>query len=201
MARIPGAPSGNRYGASELRSKKFACGCYPGQTVTISRGLPKNCEPSRVTVVNEYENLIVFKLEFDQTDWEGHTSTSSWNYTISKSDLLCGDAVVKDITDRTIRPSEVNDRPKRRRDDEGRDGERNERRDGRRNDRYHDDRNRDDRRGGYRDEYRNGRRNDRWDDRRGNRQDDRRGDRHNDSDDILTHWNGDLGSFSFDPLI
>ena len=117
MAKIPGAPSGNRYGSGDLRSKKFTCRCYPGQSVTITRGLPNRCEPSRVTVVGEYEKIIVFKLEFDQEDWNGERSVVSWNYTISKASLLCGDAVVKDLSGRMIRPDEVEDESRRRRND------------------------------------------------------------------------------------
>lgn len=115
MARIPGAPSGNRYRPSDLRSKKFTCRCYPGQEVTISRGLPSHCSPTRITVVDEYDSLIVFKLEFDQEGWNGKKETVSWNYSISKASLLCGDAVVKDYAGRTLRPDEVEDESRRRR--------------------------------------------------------------------------------------
>lgn len=104
MARMPGGPRG---GYVAVESKKFTCGCYPGQRVTIPRGLPSRCEPTRVTVVDEYESLVVFRLEFDQPDtWNGEAHTIAWNYSISKASLLCGDAVVKDLSGRTIRPKE-----------------------------------------------------------------------------------------------
>lgn len=108
MARIPGAPRGNSYTAKDLRHKKYTCGCFPGQSVTIQRGLTGGRTPDRVTVVGEYDNIIVLRLEFDQRDeWEGTISTSSWNFTVSKASMLCGEALIKDVTGRTIRPREV----------------------------------------------------------------------------------------------
>lgn len=116
MARIPGAPRGNRYSPADLRSKKLTCGCYPGQTVTIPRGLPSNCSPNRITVVDEYDSIIVFKLEFDMPDdWnpEGR-KTVTWNHSVTKASLLCGDAVIKDLAGRTLHPREVDEEPSRR---------------------------------------------------------------------------------------
>lgn len=115
MARIPGGPRGG-YDASEVKGKQFTCGCYPGQVVTIPRGLPNRCEPNRISVVGEYESLIVFKLEFDRPDTFGDgTHTVSWNYSVSKASLLCGDALVQDLSGRMIRPQEVvEEKPRRR---------------------------------------------------------------------------------------
>lgn len=118
MARIPGAPSGNRYTAKDLASKKMRCGCYPGQVVTIPRGLPAGCNPSEITVVGEYDSIIVFRLAFDMPDdWRpGQSKTVTWNYSLTKASLLCGDAIIKDLAGRTLSPREEGDsRPGRRR--------------------------------------------------------------------------------------
>ena len=71
--------------------------------------------------MDEYESLIVFRLEFDQPDtWNESINTVSWNYSISKASLLCGDAVVKDAAGRTIRPEEViSDKKAKKRDGHG----------------------------------------------------------------------------------
>lgn len=91
-------------------------GCYPGQQVTIARGLPERCNPSRVTVVGEYPYQIVFNLEFDLDDPVSGSSKASWNYSITKVALMCGDAVVKDSRGHDIRPRKKEEprRPRRR---------------------------------------------------------------------------------------
>lgn len=119
MARIPGGPRGNRYSPSELTSKKLTCGCYPGQSVTVPRGLPANCSPNRITVVGEYDSIIVLKLEFDMPDdWNPEMKkTVTWNHALMKSSLLCGEAVIKDLAGRTLHPKEAEDGPRRKRGD------------------------------------------------------------------------------------
>lgn len=103
-------------------------GCYPGQEVKITRGLPERCNPSRITVVGEYPYQIVFKLEFDLRDSVSGDKHTSWNYSITKVALMCGDAVLQDAFGHTIRPKKKEEPKKPRRTDG--DGERPRRRRG-----------------------------------------------------------------------
>ena len=102
----------------DLKTKKFSCGCFPEQEVTITKGLSQHVHPTRITVVDEYENVIVFCLETEHRDeWSGTKTTSSYNFTLTKRAMATGEAVVKDVGGRVIRPEEIVPERKGRKDD------------------------------------------------------------------------------------
>ena len=118
MAAIPGGPKGRVYKPGFLDSKVVEFGVYPGQSVTIQRGLPANISaPDRVTVVGEYPATVVFRLEFDQNDEDGH-KVVAWNHTIGKQALVSGEAIVKDAAGRDIKPKQDAPAERRRRNDD-----------------------------------------------------------------------------------
>lgn len=106
MGRLPGAPAGSYFTAKELRSKVTNYNLKPGQRVKLTP-LPKDAHPTKIEVVKEYDHHIVLRLS---------TKHSAWNYSITKNDLLCGDARLHDEKGHNIQPqTEPNRRERRQR--------------------------------------------------------------------------------------
>lgn len=121
MPGIPGGPKGRAYPPHFLDSKVVEFGFYPDQVVTITRGLPADINPDRITVVGEYPSHVVFHFLFRQVDEYDHsTHVVEWNYSVDKASLVSGEVVVKDIRDKVIRPKDETAQGKRRnRNDDG----------------------------------------------------------------------------------
>lgn len=104
MGKLPGAPAGAYFTPKELKQKVTNYNLKPGQRVKLNP-LPKDARPTRIEVVKEYNYHIVLKFS---------TKHASWNYSVNKNDLVCGDAKLYDEKGHNIQPQQDTNRKERR---------------------------------------------------------------------------------------
>lgn len=107
MAKLPGAPSGSYLTPKELRRKVIKYDVMDGTRVNIVRGLPKDCHPIKVVLVKQYDYHMLMRVQ---------TKHTTFNMSINKHDLACGEAMIQDMKGHTIQPKpELSRRERRKR--------------------------------------------------------------------------------------